>query len=77
MAENASARQKPDSDPAWLQRRPINYVHDHVGARDYRLERDGETPMAVADLLPSRYYAFAGAIAVTVLASMAALFDSL
>jgi hypothetical protein len=33
-------------------------------------------PMAVADLLPSRYYAFAGAIAVTVLASMAALFDS-
>src|SRR5499427_487158 len=39
-------------------------------------ERDGEMPMTVADLLPSRYYAFAGAIAVTVLASMAALFDS-
>src|ERR1700757_518942 len=33
-------------------------------------------PMAVADLLPSRYTALAGAIAVTVLASMAALFDS-
>jgi glutamate synthase domain-containing protein 2 len=33
-------------------------------------------PMAVADLLPSRYYALVGAIAVTVLASMAALFDS-
>lgn len=32
--------------------------------------------MAVADLLPSRYYALVGAIAVTVLASMAALFDS-
>ena len=32
--------------------------------------------MAVANLLPSRYYAFAGAIAVTMLASMAALFDS-
>jgi hypothetical protein len=32
--------------------------------------------MAVADLLPSRYYAFAGAIAVTALASLAALFDS-
>ena len=32
--------------------------------------------MTVADLLPSRYYALAGAIAVTVLASMAALFDS-
>ena len=32
--------------------------------------------MAVADLLPSRYYALFGAIAVTVLASMAALFDS-
>jgi hypothetical protein len=33
-------------------------------------------PMAVADLLPSRYYVLVGAIAVTVLASMAALFDS-
>jgi glutamate synthase domain-containing protein 2 len=33
-------------------------------------------PMAVTDLLPSRYYAFAGAIAVTVFASIAALFDS-
>src|ERR1700745_1443653 len=32
--------------------------------------------MTVTDLLPSRYYAFAGAIAVTVLASIAALFDS-
>ena len=32
--------------------------------------------MAATDLLPSRYYAFAGAIAVAVLASMAALFDS-
>ena len=32
--------------------------------------------MTVADLLPSRYYALACAIAVTVLASMAALFDS-
>ena len=31
--------------------------------------------MAVADLLPSRYYALVGAIAVTVLASMAALFE--
>jgi len=31
--------------------------------------------MAVADLLPSRYYALAGAIAVTALASVAALFD--
>ena len=39
-------------------------------------ERDGEMPMTVADLLPSRYYALACAIAVTVLASMAALFDS-
>jgi glutamate synthase domain-containing protein 2 len=33
-------------------------------------------PMAVADLLPSRYTALAGAIAVTVLAIVAALFDS-
>jgi glutamate synthase domain-containing protein 2 len=33
-------------------------------------------PMAVADLLPSRYSALAGAIAVTVFASTAALFDS-
>ena len=32
--------------------------------------------MAVADLLPSRYTALAGAITVTVFASMAALFDS-
>ena len=32
--------------------------------------------MAVADFLPSRYYARAGAIAVAMLASMAALFDS-
>jgi hypothetical protein len=33
-------------------------------------------PMAVADLLPSRYYAPVGAFAVTVLASTAAVFDS-
>jgi glutamate synthase domain-containing protein 2 len=33
-------------------------------------------PMAVADLLPSRYTALAGAVAVIVFASMAALFDS-
>ena len=39
-------------------------------------QRDGEIPMAVADFLPSRYYARAGAIAVAMLASMAALFDS-
>jgi hypothetical protein len=32
-------------------------------------------PMAVADLLPSRYTALAGAIAVTVLAIVAALFE--
>ena len=32
--------------------------------------------MAVADFLPSRYYALAGAIAIAMLASMAALFDS-
>ena len=32
--------------------------------------------MTVTDLLPSRYYAFAGAIAVTALSSIAALFDS-
>jgi glutamate synthase domain-containing protein 2 len=32
-------------------------------------------PMTVTDLLPSRYYALAGATAVTVLASMAAVFD--
>jgi len=31
--------------------------------------------MAVADFLPSRYYALSGAIAVTALASVAALFD--
>ena len=31
--------------------------------------------MAVADFLPSRYYALTGAIAVTALASVAALFD--
>lgn len=36
----------------------------------------GEMPMTVTDLLPSRYYALAGATAVTVLASMAAVFDS-
>src|SRR5215471_5340103 len=32
-------------------------------------------PMAVADFLPSRYYALTGVIAVTALASVAALFD--
>ena len=39
-------------------------------------ERDEEMPTTVADLLPSRYYALTDAIVVTVLASMAALFDS-
>jgi hypothetical protein len=44
-------------------------------AKLHRTVRE-EMPMAVADLLPSRYTALAGAIAVTVLASIAALFDS-
>ena len=37
---------------------------------------DGEMPMAVVDLLPSRYYVFAGAIAVTVRSPKPAAFRS-
>ena len=45
------------------------------GARGGATTRQEGTPMAVSDLMPSRYYAFAGAIAVTALASAAALFN--